>query len=134
MKWYVLVFLVLAAAAVVWKLVKSIRQGREVHGQDFDAKLISQLRARGMDPFKDHEVDFFFALPDEAASAAVNRQLEAKGFRVDIKAVPDNSEFPFSVHACKSMRLHIPEMQELTRQFRLLATTHRGRYDGWSST
>ena len=104
-----------------------------MHGQDFDTKLISQLRARGMDPFKDHDVDFFFALPDDAAGAAVNRHLESKGFRVDMKAVPGNAEYPLSVHASKSMRLNAEEMRELTRQFREIATANRGRYDGWSS-
>ena len=132
MKWFV-VFVLLAAAVVVARFIQSVRKGREVHGQDFDTKLISQLRARGMDPFKDHDVDFFFALPDDAAGAAVNRHLESKGFRVDMKAVPGNAEYPLSVHASKSMRLNAEEMRELTRQFREIATANRGRYDGWSS-
>jgi hypothetical protein len=131
-KWFV-VFVLLAAAVVVARFIQSVRKGREVHGQDFDTKLISQLRARGMDPFKDHDVDFFFALPDDAAGAAVNRHLESKGFRVDMKAVPGNAEYPLSVHASKSMRLNAEEMRELTRQFREIATANRGRYDGWSS-
>ena len=132
MKWFV-VFVLLAAAVVVARFIQSVRKGREVHGQDFDTKLISQLRAKGMDPFKDHDVDFFFALPDEAASTAVNRHLESKGFRVDTKAVPENTEYPLSVHGSKTMRLNAEEMRELTRQFRELATANRGRYDGWSS-
>jgi hypothetical protein len=130
--WFI-VFVLLVAAVVIWRFIQSLRKGREQHGQDFDAKLISQLRARGMDPFKDHEVDFFFALPDETASAAVNKHLETQGFRVDVKAVPDNTEYPFSVHASRTMRVHAEEMRELTRQFRELATLNRGRYDGWSS-
>jgi hypothetical protein len=130
--WFI-VFVLLAAAFVIVRFIQSVRKGREQHGQDFDTKLISQLRARGMDPFKDHEVDFFFALPDEAASAAVNKQLETQGFRVDVKAVPENAEYPFSVHASRTMRVHAGEMRELTRQFRELATLNRGRYDGWSS-
>jgi hypothetical protein len=131
-KWFI-VFVLLAAAVVVAKFIQSVRKGREVHGQDFDTKLISQLRARGMDPFKDHDVDFFFALPDDAAGTAVNRFLESRGFRVDMKAIPGNAEFPLSVHASKTMRLNAEEMRELTRQFRELATANRGRYDGWSS-
>jgi hypothetical protein len=130
---WVIVLVLLAAAVVVVRFIQSVRKGREQHGQDFDSKLISQLRAKGMDPFKDHEVDFFFALPDETASAAVNKELEAKGFRVDVKAVPENPEYPFSVHAARTMRIHAPEMRELTRQFRELAVVNRGRYDGWSS-
>lgn len=132
MKWFV-VFVLLAAAVVVAKFIQSVRKGRAVHGQDFDTKLISQLRAKGMDPFADHEVDFFFALPDEAAGAAINRHLESKGFRVDVKAVPGGVEYPLSVHGSKTMRLNAEEMKELTRQFRELATANRGRYDGWSS-
>ncbi len=132
MSWLIL-FVLLAAAVVIVRFIQSVRKGREDHGLDFDTKLISQLRAKGMDPFKDHEVDFFFALPDEAASAAVNKQLETQGFRVDVKAVPENAEFPFSVHASRTMRVHAAEMRELTRQFRELATLNRGRYDGWST-
>jgi Regulator of ribonuclease activity B len=131
--WFLL-FVALAGAAVLFKLIQSVRKGRAAHGQDFDTKLISQLRAKGMDPFKDHEVDFFFALPDDAACAAVNKVLEAQGFRVDVKAVANESEFPFSVHGSKSMRIHAPDMRALTEQFRELATANRGRYDGWSTT
>lgn len=131
MSW-VLLFVVFAAGALVFRLIQSVRKGREVHGQDFDAKLISQLRAKGQDPFKEHDVDFFFALADESGSTALNKALEAKGFRVDVKAVPAN-EYPFSVHASKTMRVNVEEMQALTRQFRELAAANRGRYDGWSS-
>lgn len=133
MSWWIL-FVLIAAAIVVGKFVQSLRRGRQVHGQDFDAKLISQLRAKGHDPFQDHDVDFFFALPDEPACAAVNQQLEKEGFRVDVKAVPENPEYGFSVHASKRMRVHIDEMRERTRRFTALAVANRGRYDGWSST
>jgi regulator of ribonuclease activity B len=133
LSWFLL-FVALAGAAVVFKLIQSMRKGRVAHGQDFDTKLISQLRARGMDPFKDHEVDFFFALPDDAACAAVNQVLEAQGFRVDVKAVADGGELAFSVHGSKSMRVHAPDMRALSQQFRELATANRGRYDGWSTT
>jgi hypothetical protein len=133
LSWFLL-FVALAGVAVVFKLIQSIRKGRAAHGQDFDTKLVSQLRAKGMDPFKDHDVDFFFALPDDAACAAVNKALEAQGFRVDVKAVTDGGEFPFSVHGCKSMRVHAAEMRELSHQFSELATANRGRYDGWSTT
>jgi hypothetical protein len=132
LSWFLL-FVALAGAAVVFKFIQSVRKGRAAHGQDFDSKLISQLRARGMDPFKDHEVDFFFALPDESGAAAVNKQLESQGFRVDVKAVADSSEYPFSVHGSKTMRVHVEAMRELTHQFRELAAANRGRYDGWST-
>jgi hypothetical protein len=131
---WLLLFVLFAAGALIFRFIQSVRKGREVHGKDFDTKLISQLRAKGQDPFKDHDVDFFFALADESGSAAVNQQLESQGFRVDVKAVPENAEYPFSVHASKTMRIHAETMRELTREFRALAAVNRGRYDGWSST
>ncbi len=76
---------------------------------------------------------FFFALPSENACTAVNRALEAEGFSVDIKAVPDDKEFPFSLHARRNMRVHGPEMKEFSRRFNELAKANAGRYDGWGS-
>ena len=63
----------------------------------------------------------------------VRYNLEAEGFRVDIKAVPENREFPFSLHATKNMRVHAGDMKELSRRFTELAVAQHGRYDGWGS-
>jgi len=133
MNW-VLVFVVLVGAAAVYKIISSIRKNKELHDQDWDTKLITELRKRGQDPFQPHDVDFFFALPTEAACTTINRALEAEGFRVDIKAVPEDKEFPFSLHATKNMRVHGPDMKELSRRFKELAKAQAGRYDGWGST
>ncbi len=89
MNW-LLIFVVIAGAFVVYKVYSTLKKGREVHDSSWDDKLIAELRKRGQDPFQPHDVDFFFALPTEAATTAVNRALEAEGFAVDIKAVPDD--------------------------------------------
>jgi hypothetical protein len=133
MTWFLLALVVFAGAAVIFRFYSTLKKGREVHGADWDTKQIAELRKRGQDPFQPHDVNFFFALPDDAACAAVNRQLEADGFRVDVKAVSDNTEFPFSVSATKNMRVHAPEMKEFSRRFAALALANRGRYDGWGS-
>jgi hypothetical protein len=133
MSW-LLIFVLIAGAAVIYRIYTSIRKGREVHDTGWDDKLVAQLRKRGQDPFQPHEVDFFFALPDEAACTNVNRQLESEGFRVDVKAVADNAEFPYSLHATKNMRVHAPDIKELSRRFAELALANKGRYDGWGST
>ena len=132
MSW-LLIFVVIAGAFVVFKVYSTLKKGRAVHDTSWDDKLIAELRKRGQDPFQPHDVDFFFALPNEAASTAVNRSLEAEGFAVDVKAVPDDKEFPFSLHAGKNMRVHAPEMKEFSRRFTELAKANGGRYDGWSS-
>ena len=100
-----------------------MKKGREVHGADCDTKLIAELRKRGQDPFQPHDVNFFFALPNEPACTAINRQLESEGFVVDVKAVPGN-EFPFSLSATRNMRIHAPDMKALSRRFNELARTH----------
>ena len=131
---YSWVFLLIGAGVIVWRLWmswKRIQAAGKV--DDWDTKLVRELRARGMDPFKDYPVDFFMGLPDEAACTAVNQQLESEGYRVDIRAVPDSSQYPFSLHAVKNVRVNVEHMRELSRQFAAMAQANRGRYDGWSS-
>lgn len=132
-QWFALALVVFAGVAIVYRAITTMKKGREVHGGSWDEKLIAELRKRGQDPFKSHDVNFFFALPSEPACAAVNRQLESEGFTVDVKAVPDNKEFPYSVSASKNMRIHAPDIKELSRRFSVLAAANQGRYDGWGS-
>jgi hypothetical protein len=133
MPWLLILF-VIAAIAVLGRIVYNVRKVRAAATtSDWDAKQISQLRSRGSDPFQPHEVDFFFGLPSEAACEAVRRQLESEGFAVDVRAAPDNVEQVFSLHASKSLRLSVPDMQETTRRFGELARAHGGRYDGWTA-
>jgi len=132
MQWLLVALLVLAGIAVIFRFYSTMKRGREVHNVDWDAKLVAELRKRGQDPFQSHEVNFFFALPNEPACTAINKELEREGFIVDVKAVPGN-EFPFSLSATRTMRIHVADMQALSRRFNELAKTHHGRYDGWGS-
>jgi hypothetical protein len=132
MQWLLLALVVFAGAAVIFRFYSTMKKGREVHGDNWDTKLVTELRKRGQDPFQPHDVNFFFALPDEPACTAINRQLESEGFTVDVKAVPGN-EFPFSLSATRNMRVDAPEMKAHSRRFRELAKAHNGRYDGWGS-
>ena len=89
-------------------------------------------RSRGYVPFNEYPVDFFLALPDQAATQAVRARLEPE-FSVDIKPMQDDAELPFSLHATKSMRLILPDMQALSARMTALATEFKGRYDGWAA-
>jgi hypothetical protein len=133
MQYLLLALVVLSAAAVFFRFYTTMKKGREVHGEHWDEKLVTELRKRGQDPFEPHDVNFFFALPNSAACTAINSELEKDGFRVDVKAVPDNPEFPFSLHATRNMRIHTPDMKAFSRRFNELARIHKGRYDGWGS-
>jgi hypothetical protein len=132
MSWLILLFIA-AGAVVLVRIYMSIRKATAAPATDWDAKQIEQLRAQGSDPFQPHTVDFFFALPSESACEAVRRQLEFDGFSVDMKAVPDSTEHPFSLHASKSLRISVPGMRDLSRRFGQLASAQGGRYDGWTA-
>ena len=122
----------LIAAARIYSAVRKLWRGQSEEG-DWDAKVIERLRAQGSDPFSPHDVVFFFALPSEAACQTVVRRLEAEGFEVAYRAVGENAEYPFSVHAAKSLRLSVPDMREFSRRFGELASQNGGRYDGWTA-
>ncbi|MGH8221079.1 MAG: ribonuclease E inhibitor RraB [Steroidobacteraceae bacterium] len=131
---WLLIVLAIAAAALLARIYFKLREVRAATlREDWDAKQIALLRSRGSDPFQPHEVDFFFGVPSEAACESVGRQLEAEGFTIDTKPVPEGVEQVISLHARKSLRLSVPDMQELSRRFRELALAHGGRYDGWTA-
>jgi Regulator of ribonuclease activity B len=133
MLWLLILFILIAIAVLV-RIYFNLRKVRASSLRaDWDAQQISQLRAMGSDPFQPHEVDFFFGLPSEAACQTLRRQLELEGFSVDVKPVPEAVDHPFSLHACRSMRLSVPDMQELSHRFGDLASVNGGRYDGWSA-
>jgi Regulator of ribonuclease activity B len=132
MDWFVL-FVIAAGAIAAWRIWVSVRKLRADQDDSWDARAIERLRAQGSDPFKPHDVDFFFGLPNEDACRAVQGVLEAEGFKVDLKPVPDSSTHPFSLHATKSIRLSAPDMKDLSRKLTDLATAHGGRYDGWTA-
>ena len=129
---YSWVLVLVGAGLIVWRLwVIGKRIYYAQNTDDWDTKQVRELRSR-KDPFQEHSVDFFMGLPDEPACTAVNRELEKAGYRVDVKAVPESVEFPYSLHATKSMRINVEEMQAASRRFSEMAAANRGRYDGWS--
>ncbi len=131
---WLLIVLAIAAAGLLARIYVKLRDIRAATlRDDWDAKQIALLRSRGSDPFQPHDVDFFFGMPNEAACETVRRQLEAEGFTVDTKPVPEGVEQVISLHARKAIRLSVPDIQELSRRFGELAGSHGGRYDGWTA-
>lgn len=124
--------LVVALILIVARVYFKLRAAQRDRVASWDAQLIERLRSRGYLPFNDYSVDFFLALPDQAATQAVRARLEPE-FSVDIKPMQDEADFPFSLHASKSMRLILPDMQALSARMTALATEFRGRYDGWAA-
>jgi len=127
--WYYLP-LITALALIALRIYFKVRSVRRSRAETWDEQMIGTLRSQGYAPFNDYRVDFFLALPDEAACERARVRLEPE-FAVDIKPLQD--ETGFSLHASKSMRLIVPDMQELSRRLTALATELGGRYDGWAA-
>jgi len=132
MNW-ILIALAAAGLAALVRIYFSLQRFRRARADDWDAKMVERVRSQGIDPFKAHAVDFFFALPDTTSCDALRSALVAEGYEVDIKAVADSADHPFSLHASKALRLAVSEMQQNSRRFKQLAEAHRGRYDGWAA-
>jgi len=129
MKWFTILLIVVLAFSLL-RIVTQIRKATKSSGGDWDERFIGQLRKAGMASFDAYPVDFFFDLPSTAACDAVAAELEPEGYSVDSRQEPDSSNY--SLHATRSMRLLVPDMQALTVKFRALAELHGGKYDGWA--
>ena len=132
MTWVVVAFIA-ATAIIIARIFFKVRKIQGSKQESWDARIIEQLRAKGYAPFNEYKVDFFLALPDEAACQAVRTRLESDGFSVDAKPMAEKTDLPFSLHASKSMRLIVPDMQDLTQRLTALASEFGGRYDGWAA-
>jgi hypothetical protein len=131
MSW-TLLLLVAALALIAVRIYSKLRLARKSRAESWDEQIIGRLRAQGYAPFNDYRVDFFLALPDEAACQGARARLEPE-FSVDVKPMQNDSSLGFSLHASKTMRLVVPDMQEISRRLTALATEFHGRYDGWAA-
>ncbi|HTD31182.1 MAG TPA: ribonuclease E inhibitor RraB [Steroidobacteraceae bacterium] len=124
------VALLAALGLIVVRVYFKLRTVRRSRAETWDEQMIAQLRSQGYAPFNDYRVDFFLALPDAAACQSARSRLEPE-FAVDTK--PMREESGFSLHATKTMRLIVPQMQEISRRLTALAEELGGRYDGWAA-
>jgi hypothetical protein len=130
MSW-VLLLLVLAALLAAVRIYIGIRRGHGERHDDWDERLVQNLRAAGGNAFTPYEVDFFFNLPDEAACKALGEILAPEGFAIDTRVMGGEGASGFSLHARKPVRVSVTEMQDYSKRFRALAEQHGGHYDGW---
>lgn len=135
MSWMMLL-LVLAAllvfAALAVRVVGIVRRARSASQDDWDARMVKDLRASGANAFTPYEIDFFFTLPDEPACASIRQRLEADGFATDAHGMSEHAD-GISLHASKRLRVSVSEIQALTQRFHALAAEFGGHYDGWTT-
>src|SRR6516225_4389467 len=123
--WFLFI-LIAALALIAVRIYSKLRAAQKSRAESWDEQTIGRLRQQGYAPFNDYRVDFFLALPDEAACQGARARLEPE-FSVDVKPLENDPELAYSLHASKSMRLVVPDMQDLTRRLTALATEFRGR-------
>jgi histidinol-phosphate/aromatic aminotransferase/cobyric acid decarboxylase-like protein len=128
---YIYIVLVLAALLALARVAIALRRARRMGQQDWDARLVQNLRAAGGNAFTPYEVDFFFNLPDEGACSTLRGTLEADGFAIDSRPAVGEAASGYSLHARKHLRVSVSEMQEHSERFRVLAEQLGGHYDGW---
>jgi hypothetical protein len=131
MNW-TLLLLVAALALIAVRIYSKLRLAGKSRAESWDEQTIGRLRSQGYAPFNDYRVDFFLALPDEAACQGARARLEPE-FSVDVKPLANDASLAYSLHATKTMRLVVPDMQEISRRLTALATELHGRYDGWAA-
>jgi len=131
MNW-TLLLLVAALALIAVRIYSKLRLAQKSRAESWDEQVIGRLRSQGYAPFKDYRVDFFLALPDEAACQGARSRLEPE-FSVDVKPLENDPALAYSLHATKTMRLVVPDVQEISRRLTALATEFHGRYDGWAA-
>ena len=124
------VFAIVGGLIAAWRIYQKLQLLRQRQNDSWDAKLIDQLRKRGSDPFKPHDVDFFFAFPTPDGAERLASQLRGEGFDADVKDNPENGELRYSLHAHKSMQLTVPDMQALSRRLTDSATALGSRHAG----
>jgi hypothetical protein len=126
-------FAILGGLIAGYRIWQNLQKLRRQKNDSWDARLIDQLRKRGPDPFKPHEVDFFLAFPSRQSAEDLATQLRAEGFDADVLEEPESGDLRWSLHLHKSMQLTVPDMQALSRRLTDAATERQGRYDGWSA-
>ncbi|MFT3904720.1 MAG: ribonuclease E inhibitor RraB [Steroidobacteraceae bacterium] len=128
------IFLVLAALVAAARVYTVIRKMRAASGRDdIDERLVKSMREGGMDMFAPTDVDFFFGVETQQGSDSLRAALEGEGYAVDAKLLEGEAGSGYSLHARRSLRVTVTEMQELSRHFTQLAAAHEGHYDGWAA-
>ena len=131
MLWFFLALLA-ALGVVLLRIYLKLRTAYRSRAESWDEQIVARLRSQGYAPFNVYRVDFFLALPDVAACQAARARLEPE-FTVDVKDLENDPELLWSLHATKTMRLVVPDVQDISRRLTALATELKGRYDGWAA-
>jgi len=133
MNWVYLALVLGAAAFAAYRIWHAVRRVLADRADDWDERLVKNLRAQGGDPFSPYEIDFFFAVPTQPQCQSLADVLTADDFAVDFRAMNTEGTSGYTLHARKPIRVSVPEMRAYSARFRELAVQHNVSYDGWAT-
>lgn len=110
---------------------RAARQTVEHVPQDGDAATLDELAHAGSDLTREHNIEFYLYLPEQADAETVADQLRDEGFAVEVTRAAEDTAW-----LCLAQRKMIPDMAGLRRyreRFTDLAESHNGEYDGWGT-
>src|SRR5437588_10718857 len=118
--WWFFLALVAALGLILVRVYVKLRAARSSRRESWDEEIVGRRRSQGYAPCNDYRVDFFLALPDDAACQAARMRLEP-AFSVDVKPLEDDTELLLSLRATKAMRLILPHIPAISRRLGALA-------------
>src|SRR5947207_12972267 len=98
--WWFFLALVAALGLILVRVYVKLRAARSSRRESWDEQIVGRLRSQGYAPFNDYRVDFFLALPDDAACQAARARLEPE-FSVAGEPLGNDTGLLFDLHGKK---------------------------------
>jgi hypothetical protein len=104
---------------------------RRSNKPDLDAMVLEHLKKAGSDLSKPHRIDFFLYLRSQRAAEEAAQRVKGEGF--DAEVTPPVKSSDWLCHATKLMVPDLGALQEIRSDFKRLAASLGGDYDGWGT-
>jgi regulator of RNase E activity RraB len=104
---------------------------RTANAPDVDQQVLDQLQAAGSDLSKPHPLEFYLYFPAEDLAHKVADEIEADGYKVEVKRAPRGGTW--MCYVTRRMAPKRAEIAAMGKRFRELAQKYGGEYDGWET-
>jgi hypothetical protein len=98
--------------------------------KDDDGDALRRVAADGADMSAPMDIDFFVAVPDEAAGRAVATSADARGYRTSVDRDEDGA---WTCYCTRSMLATYDGVVAAQKELGELARPHGGSPDGWGT-
>lgn len=130
-------FLLVLGIVGIWLIargnagMRAAERHRQMADEDPDGTTLDELARAGSDLTREHLVEFFLYLPDEAAAEDTAAVLRREGFETQVK--PNEKEGDWSLLATRRMRPELAPLRAVRDRLTALVAARNGSYDGWGT-